>query len=252
MPLSDKQTNISLNSLAAVRRIEDKFIKNIASTGRRLERQLTDFLDQNRNLQAVDVALARADVEQIMLQSGYFDVTGDLLNQGYQDAIEESFQLYQSIYGRNLQLGDVSLQRLDSLKQLDLNSFTGLSNTAVDEMNRVLIDMQFGTVSFDQAVNQMREQIVDKMQRHAQTWVTTGVSGVYRESSTALAQDNGITKFEYVGPVDAKTRDFCIRHIGETRTEAEWNAIPGGNGQGLPVFTYGGGYNCRHSFVGVI
>ena len=85
---------------------------------------------------------------------------------------------------------------------------------------------------------------------HAQTWTTTSTSGLYRESNTLLAQDNGLEKFEYVGVLDDRTRDFCIDALSmPPMTIDEWNAQK--NGQIEPVSIYGGGYNCRHSLVGV-
>lgn len=250
MPLSSGQENIVLNKLSAIRRIEDQYILELDKTFNRLERNLTDFLNANKTVEAVDTALARQQLEQILIDSGYYQTTGNLLNDGYQAAINEANATYQSLYGENFQFQEVSLQQLNSLKNLDFDQFKQLGDAASQELNRIMTDLQFGAIDFNQAVNLMREQVVDKLKRHAQTWVTTGLSGIYRESTVLMAQDNGIEKFQYVGPVDSITRDFCRSNVGQTKTKDQWEKTPGA--QLYPVMTYGGGYNCRHSFIGVV
>jgi hypothetical protein len=251
MALGTKNENISLNKLHAVRRVEDEFIKKLNGTRTKLDRLLTDYIQSGRITGIADVALARRQIEALLVESGYFETTGSLLNTGYQRAVETSHELYQSLYSKSFQFSEVSLNRLNALKQLDLNQFKGLSDTGINEMNRAFIDMSFGAINKNQAIDLVRGS-VDKLGRHAETWITTGLSAVYTEANTSLAQDNGITKFQYVGPVDSLTRHFCKRPdvIGQVKTEEEWNQLD--NGQINPVFVYRGGYNCRHTLIGVV
>jgi hypothetical protein len=248
MALGTKHENISLNSLHAIRRVEDEFIKKLNGTRTKLDRLLNDFIKSGNITGIADVSLARRQVEQILIESGYFETTGALLNTGYQRAVETSHQMYQKLYSKAFQFSEVSLNRLNALKQLDLNQFKSLSDDGINAINRTFIDMTFGAIDKNKAIELVRGS-VDKLGGYAETWVTTGLSAVYTESNTSLAQDNGITKFQYVGPVDKLTRPFCHDHIGQVMTEEEWNSLD--NGQISPVFTYRGGYNCRHSLVGV-
>ncbi len=241
---------VGLNAISAVRGIEDTFIKQLESTLRALERRLTDFLDANKGIAAADVALARGQIEQILLDSGYFKVTGDLLNEGYQGAIEESFNLYQQL-DESFQLGQTSLQQLNALKQLDAEEFNRLGSKFVSDLNRTLTDLQFGGTTFKNAVETLRIKS-DVLGNHAKTWVTTGMSGIHRQANVAMAEDNGIDKFQYVGPLDSKTREFCSRHLGEVKTKAEWDALNDEQGQIAPVSQFAGGFNCRHQLVGVV
>jgi hypothetical protein len=249
MALSDKNEKISLNSLSAIRRVEDEYTKRLLATSRQLERKLTDLLQTSRTSDIIDTALARQQIESVLLDSGYFETTGQLLNDGYQAVIDESAEVYNKMYNEEFRFQNVSLQRLDSLKKLDFEQFKSLSDQATTRLSRVLTDLQFGSISFDQATDFMRNKVVDQLQRHAETWVTTGLSGIYRESTVALAEDNGVTRFQYVGPVDSITRPFCAKHVGQVKTIDEWNKLD--NGQISPVGVYGGGYNCRHSLIGV-
>lgn len=237
-----------LNSLAAVRRIEDDFTRALDSTMRSLERQMMALLDNAQRVPAVDAALARAEVQNILVSSGYYQATGDLLNAGYQSAIDEAQNFYFQTIGENFQFSETSLERLTALKNIDLGEYANLADNFSTQLTRTLVDLNFGSVDIGAAVRQLQDS-VDQLGNHARTWVTTGLSGVYSESSIALAEDNGITEFVYVGPIDAITRPFCRQHIGEKRTKEEWNKLD--NGQISPVSTYRGGFNCRHQLVGV-
>ena len=250
MALTDGQKNISLNSIAATTKIENEFIGRLESTFRKLERQLTDLLAQSEGLAAVDIALARNQIEQVLLNTGYFEVTTELLNEGYQAVINESYEQYLKLYNENFQFSEVSLEQLNALKNLDLQQFNQLSGQALTETTRLLTDVSFGSITPAQAIQALREQVIDKLERHAKTWINTGISSIHRQANVLLAQDNGIEKFQYVGTLINTSRDFCKTHLGEIKTAKEWNALD--NGQLSPVMTYGGGWNCRHSFVGVV
>jgi len=50
----------------------------------------------------------------------------------------------------------------------------------------------------------------------------------------------------YVGPVDEKTRDFCLEHVGNVYTLDEINDMD--NGQTGNVLIDRGGWNCRHDW----
>jgi len=237
-----------LNTLSAIRRIEDEYILALEKTMRNLERNLIPLLDQYRVIEAADAALARRDIQRILTESGYYRVTGELLNEGYQEAIEEVQALYFASVGENFQFAEASLERLNALKNLDLGEYNKLADGFTTTLTRTLTDINFGAVSANQAVQTLQDN-VDKLGGHASTWIRTGLSAIYRESSIALAEDNGITRYIYKGPLDIKTREFCREHLNEIKTKAEWDELD--NGQITPVSTFGGGFNCRHQLIGV-
>lgn len=247
MAVDDK---IVLNSLASVRRIEDQFTRVLDSTMRKLERQITPLLEQYRVLPAVDAALARQELQNALVSSGYYQVTGDLLNDGYQAVLEEVHDIYLQSVGENFQFAEASLERINALKNLDLGEFGKLGDDFLTTLTRTLTDVNFGAVDYNMAVEILQSN-VDKIGNHARTWITTGLSGIYRESSIMLAMDNGIEKFIYVGPRDKITRPFCAKYLNQIKTKAQWDELNDEQGQILPVSQFGGGFNCRHALVGV-
>jgi hypothetical protein len=58
--------------------------------------------------------------------------------------------------------------------------------------------------------------------------------------------------FEYRGPSDAVTRDFCRRHVDRVYTREEIDAMDNGQTGAGTVFIAGGGYNCRHAWFPVL
>jgi hypothetical protein len=68
------------------------------------------------------------------------------------------------------------------------------------------------------------------------------VFSIYRQTSRAAADAEGITLFQMLGPVDSRTSKICLDHVGEVHTEAGWLKIH------KYTFEYGLHVNCRHSF----
>lgn len=248
--LSAKNQNLVLNSINQVRNIEEDFIGRLADVERKLTSSFQKLLNQGVNVGVVDVALNRQQVQRILMDSGYFQTTSELLDNGYQDVLEESFKQYNELYGETFQFADASLQEINALKQLDFSNFNQLGQTSGEAMNRILTEFQFGNIDFNQAVDMFTDQ-AGRLANYSKTWVNTGIQGVYSKANTLLAEDNGITEFQYVGPRDIKTRPFCAKYIFQIKTKDEWDELNDEQGQIAPVSTFRGGYNCRHQLVGI-
>jgi hypothetical protein len=247
--LSAANQNLVLNSISQVRNIEDDFIGRLAGIERKLTASFQKMLNEVGNVGVVDVALNRQQVQGILVDSGYFQSTQELLNDGYQQVLEESFDQYNKLYGEAFQFSPASLQEISALKQLDFGQFNQLGQEAGEAMNRIITEVQFGNINFNQAVDLFAQEAT-KLANFSKTWINTGLQGVYSKANTMLAEDNGIEQFQYVGPRDQSTRPFCDRHLGEVKTKKEWDSLD--NGQISPVSTFRGGYNCRHQLVGVV
>jgi hypothetical protein len=92
-------------------------------------------------------------------------------------------------------------------------------------------------------------RIIDRSEPQIATLYDTSVSIFGRQVEALQAGDDPDTKFLYVGPVDGKTRDFCLERVGQVFTRAEIDEMD--NEQLGDVFLTGGGYNCRHTFMEV-
>jgi hypothetical protein len=92
-----------------------------------------------------------------------------------------------------------------------------------------------------------------KLERILDTEMNTTIAAFHSSVNAAKADELGLTLFEYVGPDDKVTRDFCEGLLNE-RDPAIYSIDEireMDNGTGLPVLQYRGGYNCRHRWNAV-
>ena len=96
------------------------------------------------------------------------------------------------------------------------------------------------------------EQIVSNIESVAlsasqvETLVTTSLNNYSRAVTYGIMQEEpDDTLYWYIGPVDGKTRDICMRYtsIGKV-TQKEIQKLDNGEYS----LVYGGGYNCRHKW----
>ena len=96
------------------------------------------------------------------------------------------------------------------------------------------------------------EQIVSNIESVAlsasqvETLVTTSLNNYSRAVTYGVMQEEPAdTLYWYIGPVDGKTRDICMRYtsIGKV-TQKEIQKLDNGEYS----LVYGGGYNCRHKW----
>ena len=78
------------------------------------------------------------------------------------------------------------------------------------------------------------------------TEINTKISMFGRAVTASIAEEAGLNLYLYTGPEDGLTRKFCSPLVGKVVSESQMKKL--NNGQGLPVRTGGGGYNCRHSW----
>ena len=110
-----------------------------------------------------------------------------------------------------------------------------------------------------------RLELIDKMSQIsgdsfgvASTVIDTGLSIVGRERINDVAVDLGLTWYRYIGGVIRTSRDFCIERDGgyyhqeeiEEWADEDWDGkIDGTDAE--TIFSYCGGYNCRHDLIPV-
>jgi len=118
-----------------------------------------------------------------------------------------------------------------------------------DTLSKVILTG--GSFDIDQLINPVTNRIDGVLV----TEVNTLFAGFSQTVNIKKAEDLGLDIFQYIGPEDDLARDFC-RDILTNKDPAIYSIQEiqeiensGGNGQGLPILQYGGGYNCRHSFA---
>jgi hypothetical protein len=92
----------------------------------------------------------------------------------------------------------------------------------------------------------------------ASTVIDTGLSIIGRERINDVAQELGLEWYRYIGGVIRTTRDFCEERDGGYYHKSEIEEWAGEDWDGKiegtdadNIFTYCGGYNCRHDLIPV-
>lgn len=243
--------DIVLSTIKKVGTIADTNLAALEATMRKLERILIERLTEMTVTKSVDVALARAQIEQMMVDAGVYERIGTLLNDDYQKVLELSYKQYKTMYPELFkQFSGDTLERLSVLKQLDFADMNGLTSQLADSITRGIIDYQYGVASRKTLLEGISAE-VGGATKHLKTQFDTSLSGYYQQVGNFTAEENGLTQFEYKGPHDDLTRDFCRDLLDSGRTYSQEEIDSMDNGQDLSVFQFGGGWNCRHFWVAV-
>ena len=100
-------------------------------------------------------------------------------------------------------------------------------------------------VPINQAMSGLSQRLEQSTGRQL-TVVRTELAQYGRTITAKAAEVYGLDLYLYTGPKDGITRGFCRALINLVVDERQMRRL--NNGQGLPVKTSGGGYNCRHSW----
>jgi histone H3/H4 len=200
------------------------------------------MLTSRQNL--VRVFALRRDVREALRAAG-FDKAALAAVDDPLDALASRVLSHAGIANKAVRLTPLSLDAIAAFKELRLADLLDLAEDVARTVQRAALDGVLGVRPVDRLVRDVAEAL-DLSVRQARTIYDTAVSTFTRqiEQMTATGQDGEL--FFYVGPVDAKTRPFCLKHVGKVYTRDEIDALD--NGQIGDVFISGGGYNCRHVF----
>jgi hypothetical protein len=135
-----------------------------------------------------------------------------------------------------------------------------LGTEAIKKLDSTLLEMSIGGYSRASMLSEMRGAISGEYswgdrtglyEWHAGTYVRTAAQRQAQLFMNYQAGEYDLDRFMYAGPIDVKTREFCLRLLREGKfyTKAEIEAMD--NGQTNDVFTTCGGFNCRHKWVAV-
>jgi hypothetical protein len=130
----------------------------------------------------------------------------------------------------------------------NIPSIPSLSEKSAERISTQILLGVRGGRSFE-TIKAGVESVIAGTRHNAYTLANTHLQTAARVTMAVESVQSGAELFEYVGPVDEVTRDFCAELVGQRLPLAEIHLLD--NDQGLPVFTCGGGYNCRHEWYPV-
>lgn len=144
-------------------------------------------------------------------------------------------------------LGTVSPARLKTLAELFRQDLLGVGQQMAHQVWRSSVLALYTNRPAAEIVGHLAKAI-EKSRAQAQTLFDTQVSVIGREI-VAAEETTPDQAFLYVGPVDGRTREWCLERVGKVYTRDAIDAMDNG---ALPnVFITAGGYACRHSWMAV-
>lgn len=234
-------------------RLGRSFARMLASVLRDLERQLgqlvKDAADTNRTaiVKAARANRTRNELRDLLTKAG-FDEMAARATDGPLDKMAESVLRGRRLAKASAELTTAAENKAEALKALHLGDLLDEGEELTRALYQATVRGVFGSRDSVTILKDLY-RIVDRTQAQIETLYDTAISIYGRQVEALAAGDDPEATFAYMGPADAKNREFCAEHVGKVYTRAEINKMD--NGQLNDVFLTAGGYNCRHGWMEV-
>lgn len=203
--------------------------------------------DRTATIRAARGVILRSDIRQALRDAGF----DDLARTASEAAVEAmAVEVMKTRTAQGVaKMVKPSQQRIAALAALGEANLLGTAEDITTALVQAVSVWAF-TVTDPNRILQVLAEVTDTEFTKVQTLFDTQTS-IYGRQIEAVATENlGPNQaFLYTGPVDGRTRDWCLDRVGKVYTRAEIERMD--NGQLPNPFLTGGGYNCRHSFLAV-
>lgn len=185
---------------------------------------------------AIEAAATLSGLENAVLEAGLLDLFGEIRTI-YADELENI----------NNVLLSSGIETFSNLDQQQIAVIVDADLTAASKMIEAYLGDTKQLLVRNVLTGQLPElEVGTRLASQLTTELDTSLSAldrslILKKSVDAFGEN---PSFIYLGPLDKLTRPFCQENVGRTFTLKEIRAKD--NGTSLDVFTFGGGYNCRH------
>lgn len=198
---------------------------------------------RDRRLSPLQAASVIGSLESELVKYGFDDVLKGI-DEVYADEIKEIKRNLRNVSAGIAFTGD-DIATVQALRNFDVDLVSKNISKHVSDLKGVLMRSYItGTIP---EYEELRASTDRGVFRRIDAELNTSVAGLQRTITLSKADEAGIERFLYDGPLDQVTRPFCQKHVGKVYTLEELKGLD--NGQGLPVEIYLGGYNCRHRLI---
>lgn len=213
---------------------------------RTLIRQM-DRPDRTASRVARQQALGRAiqlrrDLTRLLEEAGYQRLLLEAMDAPLDRLAAETLKTHR-IANSAASLSAVSVDTLGEFRRLRLAELLGVGEDIGPILFRTVLDGVLSVRPTDELIADL-EDALDTTYARARTVYDTAVSTYTRQVEQTLTSGEPDELFLYVGPVDGKAREFCLKRVGRVYTRAQIDKMD--NGQLPNVFIVGGGWGCRH------
>jgi hypothetical protein len=250
------QKELDLRALAA----EDRFMKAIIKSQARMYRRMAEVINAAPDLSSLSLQkrLAWYVENSAAIQAA-------AKNNGYYAAVRSYVNEYPGLGGISKKIlaagrvpkefTTIPKELVDRVMNRDYAWFDMLNREALAQLDKTILDSVIvGSQKF-RALGELKGKITGSYpwgtrrglyEWHAGTYARTAHVRATREFMAVQAEEAKIENFIYIGPLDGKTRPFCVDLVGNVFSKTEIEEMD--NGQTGLVLSDGGGWNCRHSW----
>lgn len=234
-------------------RLGANFARLLANVLKAADRALRPVLEQaiagdrTATVRAARGVILRSDIRKALADAGF----DDLARTASEAAVEAmAAEVMKSRTAQGVaKMVKPNQQRIAALAALGEANLLGLAEDITTALVQAMSVYAF-TVTDTNRILDVLAQVTDTEFNKVQTLFDTQAS-IYGRQIEAIATDNlgPEQAYLYTGPVDGRTRDWCLVRVGKVYTRAEIEEMD--NNQLPNPFLTGGGYNCRHSFLAI-
>ena len=225
----------------------------VANLNRFLEKHIPKIAKLPDGADALEAASVLGGLQSSLQAEGLGSVVKEIRT-SYADELSYLATRFQ-ISGFETSLSDFNRATVKALINNDTKRVTKLISPYIDDVSSTLIRAVVGGQKPD--VSALLDGVTGVLESQLETEVNTMLSSFSQTVSNNRAEELGFDLYIYIGPEDKITRDFCESVLIEksppiySRKEIDdLNNHPDLD-SGLDVFTYRGGYNCRHRWIGI-
>ena len=229
------------------------FAQSLADVMRRadaaLRPVLRDAIEGNRaaTVRAARAIQLRRAIRQALTDAGYDDFVAAASESAMEAMVAEVMRT--RLARGAAKLVRPSAARLQALATLTETNLLGTAEDVTTALVRAVSQFAFTATPVDEILTSLAEVTTASLSQ-VQTLFDTQTSILGRQVEALATERLGPDQaFLYTGPVDGRTREWCLQRVGKVYTRREIEQMD--NGQLPNAFVTGGGYNCRHSFIAV-
>jgi hypothetical protein len=234
-------TKSKINELKTLIQAENKMKSVLAKSRTRFLKTLDDAVKATDPLTLL--SLPRDQMIDFIIRGGFDLAVDEFIEQTDQiaKAVENTARIVQPDLGLIPIQQKLDIMQTATVQQIfDDVVIPTVANGVRDSLTAMTLDVPV-TVAMSSLAQKMQQATGRQL-----TEINTKISMFGRSVTASIAEEAGLTLYLYTGPDDGLTRKFCSPLVGKVVSESQMKKL--NNGQGLPVRTGGGGYNCRHSW----
>lgn len=236
--------------------ISDEFVKELEKYQREYERALYKI---NFDIQDGYLKTNQANFNRAMSVDGFNKLGFEKLAinhiSEYNNVAQDRLTFTQAV-GVSTDLNFRDLEIVKALQKLDLELAYGQGQELDLAIKKALVNSIATKAPYKDSIQSISDDLlgagekVGMLARYADTYLRTSLFALSRSVDQEIYESvGGFEKYLYIGPVDKRTRPFCLEHVGGVFTVKEIEKWPQENGSGLDPFVYGAGWNCRHNLI---